>query len=126
MRKFDISVGMPQLKPTVQSLTPCLTGETIGPSLLMPWAVDRGCKFENIRLVQDRLSWGIVCRLEGQRARGSGKFETSGDHAEGSAKVSFYLAGQRLTISTEWHAVRTADCPLPAGGAAAEPTAPKL
>jgi len=109
--KFDISITMPlQPKPILQSVQSCMDGSPLGPSELMPWAEDQGCKIKGVKLKQNKLTWKLICSMNGQLARGRGEFEGIGDHAAGKSKVSFEIAGRRMTFKTEWDAERVGAC----------------
>jgi hypothetical protein len=109
---FDVAVLMPMTtEPTTQTLRSCMTGEPLTAEKLMPWAESQGCRIRGARVEENELSWKLSCRMNGQRSRGSGEFKIEGDTGVGEARVSFEMAGRRLSIQTDWEARRVGPCP---------------
>jgi hypothetical protein len=125
--KFDIAVRAPmQSEPSRQSVQSCLDGAPVGPSTLMPWADEQGCKLKGIEVEENKLTWKIICNMNGQIARGKGEFESTGDNAKGKSKVSFETGGQRLSIKTEWAGERLGACNPEESGALESPAEPRI
>jgi hypothetical protein len=120
--KFDISVRMPmQSEASHQSVQSCLGSDPVGPSVLMPWADEQGCKIKGVEVEQNKLTWKLICNMDGQIARGKGEFESAGDRAKGKARINFEAGGQRLSIKTEWDGERLGECPPGVSGVVDSP-----
>lgn len=119
---FDIRVQMPmQAKPSIQKVTSCVTSEPMTAETLMPWAEKQGCKVRGARVEENRLSWKLRCRMEGQRSRGRGEFSVDGDQGAGEATVNIEMGNRKMPIKTRWTAKRMGPCPA---GASTDLAAP--
>jgi hypothetical protein len=123
---FDVRILMPmQTEPSVQKFKTCVESDPITASTLMPWAESQGCKIRSTKAVGDKLTWKLRCKKDGQKSRGSGEFEVDGDSAEGKARVNFEMAGQRMSVVTEWDANRVGGCSASTASDSASPEEPE-
>ncbi len=108
---IDIEIQAPmQPKPTRQRTQTCVTDELFTVDSLMPWVKDQGCKIRGVKAVENKLTWTLRCRREGQRSKGRGEFTVNGDHGEGKAKINFEVAGKRMSLVSKWDANRVGEC----------------
>jgi hypothetical protein len=108
---FDISVLMPmQSQATTQTVKSCVGDDPMTADTLMPWVEDQGCKIRSVRAVENKLTWKLRCKRDGQRSRGKGEFVLDGNRGAGKATVNFEMGGRTLTIRTNFTAARVGDC----------------
>lgn len=113
---FDVETRLPmQAKPSVQTFQTCMTSEPLTASTLMPWAESQGCKIGSVKAIENKLTWKLRCKRDGQKSRGRGEFKVDGERGEGKVKVSFEMGGRRLLIITKWQAKRVGDCTAATG-----------
>ena len=108
---IDIEIQAPmQPKPTRRQAKTCVTDEPFTAESLMPWAEEQGCKIRGVKAVDNKLTWVLRCRRDGQRSKGRGEFTVDGDHGEGKAKINFEMAGKRMSLVSKWDAKRIGEC----------------
>ena len=108
---FDVQIRMPmQTSSSVQKTKACIGAEPLTAERLMPWAEKQGCRIQGVKEIENGIKWKLRCKISGQRARGSGEFTVEGERGKGKTRVNFEVAGQSMSISTKWDAVRVGPC----------------